>query len=74
MIGSDSGEIPTVVGDAGLVFHEGDSPMLAEHLRCLLSDPSQRARFSRLGRERVLKLFSVERIAAQHHTIYRELL
>jgi glycosyltransferase involved in cell wall biosynthesis len=74
VIGSDSGEIPTVVGDAGLVFHEGDTAVLAEHLRCLLSDPLQRARFSRLGRERVLKLFSVERIAAQHHDIYRELL
>jgi glycosyltransferase involved in cell wall biosynthesis len=74
VIGSDSGEIPTVLGDAGLVFHEGDATALAEHVRCLISDPLQRDRRSRLGRERVLKLFSVEQVAEQHYAIYQKLL
>jgi glycosyltransferase involved in cell wall biosynthesis len=74
VIGSDSGEIPTVLGDAGLVFHEGDAPALAAHIRCLISDPLQRARLSSLGRERVLKHFSIEQVADQHYAIYQELL
>jgi glycosyltransferase involved in cell wall biosynthesis len=74
VIGSDSGEIPVVLGDAGLVFHEGDSEDLASHLRCLLNEPVQRVKLSHLGRGRVLRHFSVEQIAAQHHAIYRETL
>ena len=73
VIGSDSGEIPTVLGDAGPVFHEGDAAALAEQMRCLLSDPQERDRLSRMGRERVLTHFSVEQVAEQHHAIYREL-
>jgi len=73
VIGSDSGEIPTVVGEAGLIFPEGDSRSLTSQLSCLLDDPARRARLGMLGRERVLRLFSVEQIAAQHATIYREL-
>jgi glycosyltransferase involved in cell wall biosynthesis len=72
--GSDSGEIPTVIGEAGLVFHEGDRHALAANLCCLLDDPGKRARLSHMGRERVLSLFSVEQIAAQHASIYREVL
>jgi glycosyltransferase involved in cell wall biosynthesis len=73
VIGSDSGEIPTVLGDAGLVFHEGDAAELASHLRCLLADPSQRALLSRKARERVLSLYSVEKVAARHYEIYAEM-
>ena len=32
VIGSDSGEIPVVVGDAGLIFPEGDSEALADRI------------------------------------------
>jgi glycosyltransferase involved in cell wall biosynthesis len=71
VIGSDSGEIPTVLGDAGLIFHEGDSAGMAAHIRRLLSDPSLRADLGQRGRERVLRLFSIERVAAQHYNVYR---
>jgi glycosyltransferase involved in cell wall biosynthesis len=71
VIGSDSGEIPEVVGDAGLLFPEGDVFALAGHLRSLLTNAALRADLSRRGRERVLKLFTIEQVAAQHHSIYR---
>ncbi|HEX8600702.1 MAG TPA: glycosyltransferase family 4 protein [Chloroflexia bacterium] len=71
VVGSDSGEIPTVLGDAGLVFHEGDSAGMAAHIRHLLSDPTLRAQLGQRGRARVLRLFSIERVAAQHYNVYR---
>ncbi|HKP54533.1 MAG TPA: glycosyltransferase family 4 protein [Chloroflexia bacterium] len=71
VIGSDSGEIPEVVGDAGLIFHEGDVAALASHLRDLLANPASRADLSQRCRERVLNLFTLERVAAQHHSIYQ---
>lgn len=72
-VGSDSGEIPTVLGEAGLVFPEGDAKALAAHIRTLITEPSTRADFSLKGRERVLKLFTTERVAEQHHTVYRSI-
>ena len=71
--GSDSGEIPNVLGDAGLVFPEGDSEALASHLRHLLSDEVFRMQLAGRGRERVLKLFSTEKVAAQHRKVYEAL-
>jgi glycosyltransferase involved in cell wall biosynthesis len=71
VVGSDSGEIPTVLGDAGLIFHEGDSAESAGQLLCLLSNPEERVRLSHAGRERVLRLFSVEQVARKHLSLYR---
>jgi glycosyltransferase involved in cell wall biosynthesis len=71
VVGSDSGEIPTVLGDAGLTFHEGDSEDLARGLACLLSSPDERARLSHAGRQRALSLFSIEQVASSHLGIYR---
>jgi glycosyltransferase involved in cell wall biosynthesis len=70
VIGSDSGEIPNVLGDAGLIFHEGDQAALASQLRRLLCDPPLRVDLSRRARERVMRLFSTEKVAAQHHAVY----
>jgi glycosyltransferase involved in cell wall biosynthesis len=73
VVGSDSGEIPSVLGDTGLIFPEGDWHALAAHLRALVADHSLRARLSHAGRERVLKLFATEKVAAQHYAIYEEM-
>ncbi len=70
VIGSDSGEIPTVVGDAGLIFPEGDSRQLASSLT-MLFDGQLRAELARKGRERVLRTFSLETVATQHYSIYQ---
>jgi glycosyltransferase involved in cell wall biosynthesis len=71
VIGSDSGEIPTVVADAGMIFPEGDEDALADCLRTLLADAALRKRLGKCGRERVLRMFSVEKVAAQHYSLYR---
>lgn len=73
-VGSDSGEIPHVIGDAGLIFPEGDVAALADALRRLLGDPLLRADLARRGRERVMHRFTNRRIAEETHHIYRELL
>jgi glycosyltransferase involved in cell wall biosynthesis len=70
VIGSDSGEISTVLGDVALIFPEAHAHSLADCLRRILSDPELRAQLSHRGRERVLQLFSVEKVAAQHQAIY----
>ena len=72
-VGSDSGEIPFVLGEAGLVFHEGDAEALADCLHRLIEDPALRAELSKRGRARVLKLFSLEKVAAQHYCLYEGL-
>ncbi len=74
VIGSDSGEIPHVIGDAGLVFPEGDTQALAGCLLRLAGDPALRAGLAERGRARVLALFTQERVAAATYQVYREML
>lgn len=73
VIGSTCGEIPNVVGEAGLLFPEGDVQALAAHLRVLLTDASLPARLSELGRARVLAQYTHQHIAAQTYAVYRSL-
>jgi glycosyltransferase involved in cell wall biosynthesis len=71
VIGSDSGELPGVIGDAGTVVPEADSRALRAALRRLLADPALRAEHSRRGRARVLERFTHRRIAEQTVAAYR---
>lgn len=61
VVGSDSGEIPWLIGltEGGLVFPEGDAAALAERLAQLRADPSLRRRLAENGRAAVERLFSV---------------
>jgi glycosyltransferase involved in cell wall biosynthesis len=61
VIGSDSGEIPWLIGltGGGLVFAEGDSRLLAERLNELRHSPERRSELARAGRASVERLFSV---------------
>lgn len=63
VVGSDSGEIPKVIGDAGLIAPEGNAQALAQALQSLAERPEQRAELARRGRERVLRLFTQEQVA-----------
>jgi glycosyltransferase involved in cell wall biosynthesis len=73
VIGSDCGEIPTVVGEAGLIFPEEDTEALREHLTRLMRDLDLWADLARRGRERVLAHFTQAQVAAQTVAVYREL-
>ena len=70
VIGSDSGEIPNVIGDAGLVFHEGDCAQLCEKLKMFCDDEGSRSTCGQKGLRRVLSLFTNESIAQRTLAIY----
>ncbi len=74
VVGSDSGEIPHVIGDAGLVFPEGDVNALAALLTDLASSPQQRAVLAEKGRARALARFTQAQVAAETARVYREVL
>lgn len=73
VVGSDSGEIPNVVGEAGLVFPEGDVGALRERLSRLLADPALRQELGRRGRERVLAHYTQRQVARAYVEVYREM-
>jgi glycosyltransferase involved in cell wall biosynthesis len=74
VIGSSSGEIPHVIGDAGLIFKEGDARGLSECIRKLMDDPILYEDMARRGRRRVLDNYTQEHIARRTCEIYREVL
>lgn len=74
VIGSSCGEIPNVIGDAGLVFPEGDSSVLHEQLVLLRDHPATRLELGKRGRERVLERFTQARIAQETVAVYGEML
>ncbi len=71
VIGSDSGEIPNVLGDAGIVVPEGDSVQLRSALERVLADCELRASLARRERARAMACFTHERIAEQTVAAYR---
>jgi glycosyltransferase involved in cell wall biosynthesis len=74
VVGSTCGEIPNVVGDAGLVFPEGDTDALRGRLNQLMTTPELRCRLGQAGRERVLAHFTQAEIARRTVELYRALL
>ena len=74
VIGSSSGEIPNVIGDAGLVFPEGDVAALRARLETLQREPARRRELGRRGRARVLAHFTQSRVAEETYGVYRKLL
>ncbi len=74
VVGSDSGAIPDVIGDAGRIVPEGDVPALAAALRDLLRDPALRDELGARGRQRVLDRYTQAQVAAQTVAVYRAML
>jgi glycosyltransferase involved in cell wall biosynthesis len=74
VVGSTCGEIPRVIGDAGLVFPENNREKLAQCLVRLQRDGDLRRSLGSLGRQRVLEQYSYSRIAAQTLAAYRAIL
>ena len=70
VIGSTCGEIPNVIGDAGLIFPEGDAAALRDCLHALRNDPSLRRDLAQRGRQRVLDRFTQAQIARQTYAVY----
>ena len=74
VVGSDSGEIPHVIGEAGLVFPEGDSAALRNCLTTLARDVERRHRLALAGRERVLARYTQKSIAERTLRVYQSLM
>lgn len=74
VVASDSGEIPHVVMDAGVVVGEKDETAWAQALAHLLEDPSRRAELSARGIERARTVYSWPIIARQHLDFFNEIL
>jgi glycosyltransferase involved in cell wall biosynthesis len=73
VIGSTCGAIPEVIGDAGLVFPEGDAEALAGALRQMLSDDDLRERFVLAGLARV-ENYSWDKVAEKTYALYQQVM
>lgn len=74
VVGSDSGEIPNVIGDAGMIFAEEDVEALRNCLQTLMDKDGLRETLGKAGRARVLAHYTQEKIAAQTVEVYREMM
>ncbi len=74
VVGSDSGAIPEVIGEAGLIFPDGDASALADCLQRLIDSPDLRAELTRRGTVRVQAHFTQESIAQRTLEFYRQVL
>jgi glycosyltransferase involved in cell wall biosynthesis len=74
VIGSDSGEIPYVIEDAGLVFPEGDVAALQNCLRQLMEQPELVQKLAQLGYERAMSRYTNQALARQFLDFYKQLL
>jgi glycosyltransferase involved in cell wall biosynthesis len=74
VIGSSSGEIPNVIGDAGLIFEEGNTAQLAAMLDQLQQNEQERTLLADLGGKRVTEHFTHLKIAQAQMKIYEWML
>lgn len=74
VVGSSSGEIPHVIGEAGLIFPEGDATALAANLQKLMDDSILRQDLTERGRERMRQNFTQAQIALRHLEFYKRVL
>ncbi|HID88165.1 MAG TPA: glycosyltransferase family 4 protein [Anaerolineae bacterium] len=74
VVGAESGEIPYVIGDAGLLFPEDDEEALRERLSRLMRNADLRADLTRRGRERVLAHYTQAKVAEETVAFYRRVM
>ncbi|MGC8785921.1 MAG: glycosyltransferase [Anaerolineae bacterium] len=74
VIGSDSGAIPEVIGDAGIIVPEGDHDALARAIEHLYTCEAKRTALGHKGRERVLAHFTNQQIAQKTWLFWQEIL
>jgi glycosyltransferase involved in cell wall biosynthesis len=73
VIGSDSGAIPDVIGEAGIITHEGDTAALRNSIVQLMTYSEQRAKLRELGRAHVLAHFTHDSVADATVQVYKML-
>jgi glycosyltransferase involved in cell wall biosynthesis len=73
VIGSTCGEIPQVIGDAGLIFPEDDVAALRDALLRLQRNDELRRDLAARGRARVLAHYTQSQVAAATVAVYRQI-
>jgi L-malate glycosyltransferase len=73
VIGSDSGEIPHVIGDAGMVFPEGNAAALRDCLTRLMEQPEVAIDLSKRAYDRAMKCYTNRALAQQQLDFYQHL-
>jgi glycosyltransferase involved in cell wall biosynthesis len=74
VIGSNSGEIPYVIGEAGVVVDERDEDAWVQAISRLLSSPTQRAELSQRGLHRAHSRYAWTPVARQYLEFFESLL
>jgi glycosyltransferase involved in cell wall biosynthesis len=73
VIGSDSGVIPEIIGDAGIVVPAADATTLGTAL-VRLADPAERRPLAQAGRARVMERFSDDAVAERTIAFWTQVL
>lgn len=73
VIGSNSGEIPNVIGNAGLIFSEGDITALGNSLRQMIEQPALCQKLAELGYDRVMNQYTNKALAKSLLDFYQTL-
>ena len=72
MLGTDSGVIPELIGDAGIVVPAGDTQMLSMALGKLNEQPTRKG-LAQAARARALRLYSDDAIAERTLQFWQQL-
>jgi N-acetyl-alpha-D-glucosaminyl L-malate synthase BshA len=74
VVGSRTGGLPEVVGDAGALCEPGDVDAMAAAAVRILEDPAGHARLCQLARDRAVRLFAAPPLLERWEALYRRLL
>lgn len=74
VIAGESGSIPEVVGDAGILIQPNDPSSIYEEIKKLILDNDYREKYKKLARARAEKVFDPEKIALRIKEEYEKLL
>jgi glycosyltransferase involved in cell wall biosynthesis len=74
VVGSQSGEIPHVLADAGILVEERNEPLWTSAIERLLAEPTARRDLAARGLARVQERFALPVVARAHLQFFEELL
>ncbi len=74
VVGSNSGEIPHVIGDGGLIFPEGDSKALGNCLCELITKPDLLQELANKGYAKAMEQYTNRALAKKQLAFYQKLL
>lgn len=74
VMGSDSGEIPHVIDEAGLVFPEGNVEALKNGLRQMMAQPEVARYWAKRGYDRAMNQYTNKALAQQQLEFYKEII